>query len=246
MSSVTPTPEGFYRDTVVIIPSYNEERSLPQLLVEVGVALPGASVVVVDDGSSDATGEVARSGGATLLTHPFNMGYGAALQTGFRWALERGADYAVQLDGDGQHLPAEMPPLLEAVRRGECDLALGSRFLANTEYEMGGVKRVGRDVFRAIARLWGLDLTDPTSGFQALNRQVLETFVSPWYPADYPDVDVLLLVHRRGLRLREFPVQMAPGSRESTLHSGLRPIYYCYKMVLSLWALGGVPRGRSA
>jgi glycosyltransferase involved in cell wall biosynthesis len=242
MSDVTPAQASAYHGTVVIIPAYNEEGSLPQLLEDVVVALPGAAVVVVDDGSADATGEVARSRGATVLQHPFNMGYGAALQTGFRWALERGADYAVQLDADGQHLPAEMPPLLDAVRCGECDLALGSRFLAETDYQMGGIKRLGRDVFRAIARLWGLDLTDPTSGFQALNREVLEIFVSPWYPADYPDVDVLLLVHRRGLRLREFAVQMAPGWRESTMHSGLRPLYYCYRMLLSLWALGGVPR----
>ncbi len=109
---------------------------------------------------------------------------------------------------------------------------------------MGALRSIGRAVFAGLARLGGLSISDPTSGFQAMNRRALELFASDWYPYDYPDVDVLLLAHRRGLRIRERAVRMAPSWRASTLHSGWAPLYYSYKMLLALWAVSGVPRAR--
>jgi glycosyltransferase involved in cell wall biosynthesis len=193
-------------------------------------------VVVVDDGSRDGTGEVAARRGAHVVRHPFNLGYGVALQTGYKYALEHGAGFLVQIDADGQHRPGDVPRLLQPVLDGTCDLVVGSRFLEQTGYAMGGLRSLGRLAFRSIARLTGLEVTDPTSGFQAMNRAALELFASDWYPFDYPDVDVLVLAFRSGLRVRELPVDMRPGPRESSLHSGWKPLYYCYKMVLSLWA----------
>jgi glycosyltransferase involved in cell wall biosynthesis len=175
-----------------------------------------------------------------VLRHPFNLGYGAALQTGYRFALARGVACAVQMDADGQHLASEVPALLEDVRRGDCDLAIGSRFLELSGYRMGALRSVGRTIFCRVARWVGLEITDPTSGFQALNRRAMQLFLSDWFPADYPDVDVLVLAHRCGLRVRERPVRMAEGSRASSLHSGWKPLYYCYKMLLSLWAASAV------
>jgi len=229
-----------FTGALLIIPAYNEATQLPSLLDQIGAQLPGLEVAVIDDGSDDDTAELARACGAVVIRHPFNLGYGAALQTGYKYALDRGVEYLVQMDADGQHLPCELPRLLELVRTGACDLALGSRFLEPTGYEMGLLRTLLRNVFGIIARLAGLALTDPTSGFQAMHRRVLELFVSDWYPVDFPDLDVLLFAHRRGVRILEHSVEMEPGRRESSLHSGLKPIYYCYKMALSLWATVGV------
>jgi hypothetical protein len=223
----------------VVIPAFDEEARLPAVLAKVARALPDHDVVVVDDGSRDRTAAVARAAGARVLRHPLNLGYGAALQTGYKDALARGAPWVVQMDGDGQHLPAEAPALVAPVARGECDVVVGSRFLAPSGYEMGAARSLGRDLFRAVARRLGLTVTDPTSGFQALSRRALALYASDWFPSDYPDVDVLLAATRAGLGIREVPAQMAPSARASTLHSGWKPLYYVYKMLLSIWAAAG-------
>jgi glycosyltransferase involved in cell wall biosynthesis len=229
---------------LVIVPAYNEAATLASLLAEVRRAAPELTVVVIDDGSSDATARIATGSGARVLRHPFNLGYGAALQTGYKYALDRGAERIVQMDADGQHLPEEIPSLLAPVRRDACDLVVGSRFLAPGGYEMGALRSLGRHVFRAVAGAAGLTITDPTSGFQAMNRRVVRLFSGDWFPGDYPDVDVLLAAARSGLRLRELPVRMAAGARPSTLHSGWKPVYYVYKMLLSTWAGTGTGRHR--
>ncbi len=231
---------------LVILPARNEEDRIGKLLAELRKRIGDAHVLVIDDASTDATPEVAASAGASIVRLPFHLGYGAALQAGYKYAEATGFEYVVQMDSDGQHRPADVPGLLACVTDGFCDLAIGSRFLAQADsgerYEMGTLRSLGRRTLCAFARLGGLRVTDPTSGFQAMNRRTLRLFTSNWYPSDYPDVDVLLLAHRRGLRLKEYPVDMAPSPRPSTLHSGWLPIYYTYRMVLSLWALGAVPR----
>lgn len=224
-------------DIVLIIPAFNEAAHLPSVLRAVSDANTPADVVVIDDGSSDATAEVARSEGAVVLRHPYNLGYGAAVQTGYKYALRHGARLLVQLDADGQHDPTAIPELLAPLEGGECDLVVGSRFLEAGDYSMSLPKRLGRDLFRGIARLLGMGVTDPTSGFQAMNRRVLEFYCGDFFPSDFPDVDVLLAAHRQGLRILEVPVHMTEGLRESSLHSGLRTLYYPYKMLLALWAV---------
>jgi hypothetical protein len=220
----------------LVIPAYQEEARLPALLAALAAAAPEFRVVVVDDGSRDATAALARAAGVTVLRHPFNLGYGAALQTGYKWALRAGATLLVQMDADGQHDPAEVAALAAPVAAGELDLVIGSRFLGAGDYRMSGAKRAGRDFFRSILSAFGLRVTDPTSGFQAMNRAVLELYAGDMFPSDFPDVDVLLCAHRNGLRVGERPVHMRASPRASTLHAGLAPIYYVYKMLLSLWA----------
>jgi hypothetical protein len=220
---------------VLVIPAYQEAERLGAVLEGVARAGVGCEVVVVDDGSRDGTGEVAARAGACVLRHPFNLGYGAALQTGYKFALQRGASYLVQMDADGQHDPADVAALLAPIERGECDLVVGSRFLGRGEYRMGALRSLGRRAFQAIARLAGLAVSDPTSGFQAMNRRVLEVYARDFFPTDYPDLDVLLTAWRNGLRVGERPVRMRPGTRASRLHGGLRSVYYVYKMLLSTW-----------
>jgi len=224
---------------VLVIPSFNEAPRLPALRERIRVQQPKLEVVVVDDGSRDATAEVAARAGATVLRHPFNLGYGAGLQTGYKYALARGARCVVQMDADGQHDPRDIERLLAPLERGECDLVIGSRFLAPTGYEMGFTRTLGRRFFVALARAFGIRVTDPTSGFQALGRRVLALYVGDAFPSDYPDVDVLLTAHRNGLEVRECSVEMHPSQRKSTLHGGLRSIWYVYKMLLAVWAASG-------
>lgn len=218
---------------VLIIPAYNEAETLHGVLERVALADAGYEVVVVDDGSQDDTAEIAKRAGATVLRHPFNLGYGAALQTGYKYALERNAAIVAQMDADGQHDPDSIRALADRVRDDELDLVVGSRFLETTGYRMGWLRSLGRGVFSALARLAGLRVSDPTSGLQVMNRRVLELYARDFFPTDYPDVDVLLTAYRHGLRVGEQSVRMAEGSRQSTLHGGLRSFYYVYKMLLA-------------
>ncbi len=231
---------------VLILPAFDEAERIHAVLGAVARAQTGCEIVVIDDGSRDDTAAAARSHGATVLRHPFNLGYGAALQTGYKYALARGAALLVQMDADGQHDPGEIRALIAPIEAGEFDLVVGSRFLAPSGYQMGAIRSLGRRLFTALARLAGLRVSDPTSGFQAMNRRVLEVYARDFFPADYPDVDVLLAAYRHGLRVGERPVQMTEGTRRSTLHGGLRSFYYVYKMLLSTWTAARVPSRRGS
>jgi len=228
----TLTPERAF----LIMPAYQEAARIGPTLDRVRDAALPFTCVVVDDGSSDTTAERARERGAVVLRHPFNLGYGAALQTGYKFAMAAGAEIVVQMDADGQHDPSLVPQLAQPVLDGRLDLVIGSRFLDAGNYSMPWLRRIGRDLFRGAARLLGLSITDPTSGFQAMNRTVLELYMSDTFPSDYPDVDVLVTAHREGLAIGECAVSMSAETRPSRIHGGLRSIYYVYKMLLSLWA----------
>jgi len=229
--------------TLLIIPAFNEGGRIGHVLERVRSAGFTGEIVVIDDGSKDSTGDEARSGGARVVRHPFNLGYGTALQTGYKTALDLGATTVVQMDADGQHDPANIAKLLQPILDDRCDVVVGSRFKDETGYQMSVVRSLGRKVFTAIARLAGLRVSDPTSGFQAMNRRVLELYAGDFFPADYPDIDVLLTAYRYGLRVGEESVRMSEGSRPSTMHGSLLgSFYYVYKMLLSIWAVSGSRR----
>jgi glycosyltransferase involved in cell wall biosynthesis len=221
---------------IILIPAFNEEDTIPAVVHRIAEVHPGAEIIVVNDGSRDETAAAAAGAGARVLHHPFNMGYGAALKTGYLYALERNVDLLVQMDADGQHDPSEIGTIVAPIRADEADLVIGSRFLEPGDYEMEASRDVGRRVFVALGRFLGIQITDPTSGFQALNRRTLELYAGDFFPHDYPDVDVLVLAARNGLRIRECAVRMHESPRASTLHGGTRAFYYVYKMLLSLWA----------
>lgn len=222
-------------DAIIVLPAYNEAVRIGEIVHAVRAAMPDSDVVVVNDGSSDDTGTRAREAGAIVLPLPFNMGYGVALQTGYKYALEKGYAYLVQLDADGQHDPRGMAPLLDRVRSGACDVCLGSRFLEGDTYRVPFARRAGMYLFRRIATaLIGATITDPTSGFQAMNRRVVAFFCRDLYPVDYPDTDVLVLLHHSGFRIAECPVVMYAGQQEKSIHAGLRPVYYLFKMALDI------------
>jgi glycosyltransferase involved in cell wall biosynthesis len=218
---------------VVIMPAYNEEESIG-FTIEGVRKYTDADIVVVNDGSSDATARVSRSSGARVLDHPFNLGYGAALQTGFMYALSKEYDYAVQIDADGQHDPSSIQVLLEPVMKGESDVAIGTRFDGG-RYSAPAVRRAGMFFFAALTSLLtGTKVSDSTSGYQALNRRIMEFYASDSYPADYPDADVIIMLNRKGFRFREVPVTMHAAKNSKSMHGGFRPLFYMFKMALSI------------
>jgi glycosyltransferase involved in cell wall biosynthesis len=221
--------------TLVIIPAYNEEKRIAAVVRGVRAVAPSAEIVVINDGSSDQTGAAAGAAGARVLSHPFNMGYGVAIQTGYKYALAQGCDWLVQIDGDGQHDPASIPALLAPLQGGTADFVLGSRFLSGESYRPPLLRRLGMAFFRRIVILVVRQpISDCTSGFQAFNREVIRFFTSDLFPCDYPDADVLISLHLADFRIREVPVRMSASATGKSMHSGIKPIYYVFKMLLSI------------
>ena len=222
----------------IVLPVFNEDKALPGVLADIRRLAPADSVLlVVDDGSTDGSADAARAAGARVVRHGFNMGYGVSLQTGFKAALAEGADWVVIMDGDGQHDPASLDVLLAPVRAGEADVVLGSRFLGSPDYRMPWVKRAGVGVFRLMAEvLAGVRVTDPTSGYQALSRKAMTFCAHDVFPFDFPDTDMLISLSKAGLKVAEVPVLMHNHPEGKTMHSGLVPFYYVFKMVVSILA----------
>lgn len=228
-------PRDLIQSVVVIVPARNEADRIGAVLDAVRRAAPAARIAVIDDGSEDDTGAVARAHGAQVLRHPFNLGYGAALQTGYHWALRQRFTRLVQLDADGQHDPASIPSLLAALDAG-AQLVLGSRYLdPATTPRTSFARRMGSRFFAFVVSRWtGTRITDPTSGYQAMDRRVVERLALDDFPEDFPDSDVLIALAREGVRLAEVPVQMRERLGGVSMHRGGRIAYYAYKMALTL------------
>lgn len=220
---------------LILIPAYNEEARIGEVVLRVREAASGHDILVVDDGSRDRTARVALDAGALVISHPFNLGYGVAIQTGYKFAVEKGYDFLVQMDGDGQHDPTFIPELLAPVLAGETDFVLGSRFLGIESYEPSLARRIGMAFFRRLVSfLIRTPITDSTSGYQAFNRRVIRFFTTEVFPCDYPDADMLITLHRAGFTLREVPVRMYANAVGKSMHNGWKPIYYLFKMSLSI------------
>jgi glycosyltransferase involved in cell wall biosynthesis len=221
---------------LIIIPAYNESARIAEVVRRVRDMYPEYDVVVINDGSRDDTARAARAAGAQAVSHPFNLGYGVAIQTGYKYALAKGYDFAVQMDGDGQHDPAYISDLLAPVLSGDTDFVLGSRFLEAESYEPSLARRVGMAFFRwLVSLLIRTRITDSTSGFQAFNHKVIRFFTTEVFPCDYPDADMLLTLHRSGFRIREVPVRMYASATGKSMHTGWKPFYYMFKMLLSIF-----------
>lgn len=218
---------------LVIVPAHNEEESLPRTLAEVRERAPDVDVLVVDDGSRDATSKVARACGAAVVRHAVNLGVGGALQTGFRWAVERDYQIGVQLDADGQHDPAYLSALLKPVLEGRCDVSIGSRYVTRSGYRAPAFRRLGMVVFSGVVRLaLGRRIADTTSGFRAYDRAVMEVCQHD-FPKDFPDAPLLIALARRGFTLCEVPVQMRERQAGQSFYTLAKSLYYPYKNLLS-------------
>ncbi len=219
---------------LAIVPAFNEERSVGDVIAEIHAFDPGFDVVVIDDGSRDRTSAAARAKGAHVLTLPFNLGIGGAVQTGFLFAWEQGYELVVRCDGDGQHDPAQLPLVLAPVLAGEVDVCVGSRFVGEGGYRSSRARRVGIRVLAwSVSRIVGQRVTDTTSGFQALNRSAICLFAAD-YPHDYPEVEATVMLHKHGLRSCEVHVTMRERQAGVSSITTLRSIYYMVKVLLSI------------
>jgi glycosyltransferase involved in cell wall biosynthesis len=225
---------------LVIIPAYNEEVSVAQVIERIRTCLPLADVLVINDGSQDRTAEVACQAGAKVINLPYNMGYGAALQTGYKYARENSYHLLAQIDADGQHDPVYILDMLDLIQRDMADVVIGSRFLVDNGYRAPFAKRMGMILFGTIAsRVTGRKISDPTSGYQVLNRRAFCFCAGDVFPNDFADADVLVMFHRAGFRVGEVPVRMYPSlnqrSRYLSMYSCLTPLYYLFKMSLAVF-----------
>jgi glycosyltransferase involved in cell wall biosynthesis len=242
VSSLIPTHAS---RRLAVVPAYNEGSTVAAVVRAIREQADGMDVLVIDDGSTDNTRDHAEAAGARVLRHPFNLGIGGAVQSGFVYALERGYDLMVQVDGDGQHDPAEIQRL-EATMRDypETDMVCGSRFLTNRhEYPAPISRRTGIHLFAfLLSRFVGERVSDPTSGFRLYNRRAIELFARD-YPHDYPEVEAVLMLHHHRLRMREVPVRMyARGGGVSSIGGAGKSGYYMIKVLLALFV--GLARRR--
>ncbi len=240
---------------LVIVPVFNERDAVGKLVRRLRRSLPDfCDILVIDDGSTDDTAHQVPPGTAVVAL-PFNLGIGGAMQTGYRYAALNDYQLAVQVDGDGQHRPTEVCRLIHHLVQNDLDLVVGSRFLTPSRfYHQTVVRKAGAGFLRRVIRLLtGLDMTDPTSGFRAASRRVIEAFAH-WYPEDYPEPEVILLLHRMGFAIDEVSVRMRQrrtGQSSIGLISGL---FYVAKVTTCLlldlvrrpWPTGKLNAGAGA
>jgi glycosyltransferase involved in cell wall biosynthesis len=220
--------------TLVIIPAYNEEKSVGKVIKAVNKAYPSASVLVVNDCSVDNTPQVAVAAGATVVNLPVNLGIGGAVQTGYKYALKQGYDIAVQLDADGQHDPKDLPTLLLPIINGEADFVLGSRYVQASTYSAPLSRRIGMIIFSTmVSVICRKTFKDTTSGYRAANRSVI-SFFSRHYPSDYPEVEALVMLRREGFEVSEVPVSMQERAAGKSSITPIKSIYYMIKVTLAL------------
>jgi glycosyltransferase involved in cell wall biosynthesis len=222
---------------LAIVPAYNEAGMVGRVVREINRRAPDFDVLVIDDGSTDATSAEATAEGATVIRHPYNLGIGGAVQTGYKFALRGDYDVAVQIDGDGQHKPEYVPQLLKKLHTSgdEADMVCGSRFRGDPGYKVPFGRRLGNLIFSAVLTvITRRRVTDPTSGFRMTNRRGIELFARD-YPHDYPEVEALLMLHAHRLRIHEIHAPMnARGFGRSSIDYP-RSAYYMVKVLLSLF-----------
>ena len=219
---------------LIIIPARNEAPNIAGVLASAKVKCPSVDILVVNDASEDATGEIARKHGVNVLDMPFRLGIGGAMQTGFIYAAQNRYDIAVQLDGDGQHDPSEIKTLIGPLLSGEADVAIGSRFLGKGGYRPDFAHRLGCGILSKLLSFFtGNKITDPTSGFRVANRAVIN-FYAEDYPVDYPEPEAIILLSRKGFRIKEIPTVMARRQSGESSIIGLHAVYYMIKVMLAI------------
>ncbi|MEC0213247.1 glycosyltransferase family 2 protein [Paenibacillus ehimensis] len=218
---------------LVIIPAYNEEKSIEKVIREIRFHVPEVDVVVINDGSRDKTEEVAKHAGAEVISMPFNVGIGGGMQTGYLYAKKNGYDFAVQIDADGQHNASDLPKLLESAKNS--DLIVGSRYVQSTSYKSTFMRRIGMIFFSFIVSLLtNQKFTDTTSGYRVANKKVIDLYCN-YYPMDYPEVEAIVYLKYKGCSIMEVSTEMRNRLEGESSINALKSVYYMTKVTLSLF-----------
>lgn len=225
---------NLFPKTLVIIPALNEAESILDVISSIQQHAPWADVAVLNDGSTDATGEIAQAAGAVVLHMPYRVGIGASVQAGYMFADHYGYEVVVRVDGDGQHPIEDIPRLVCGLEQQQVDLIIGSRYIEDRGYSGSVARRAGSLILaNLISAITGSRITDPTSGFTAANRRTIR-LCAQVYPHDYPEPEALVILHRAGLRICEIPVTMKPRQGGRSSITTLRSAYYMIKVILAI------------
>ncbi len=219
---------------LVIIPAYNEEKSIERVVSNLREAYPQADYLIVNDCSTDSTADICEKNGFSYISLPANLGIGGGVQSGYLFAEERGYDIAIQMDGDGQHDPHYLKDLIAPIERGEADMVIGSRFITNEGFQTSGMRRLGINILKGTIRLFAhVRATDATSGFRACSRELI-CFFARNYAQDYPEPEAIVAATLNGYRIKEVPVIMVERKEGVSSINWLRSIYYMIKVNLSI------------
>lgn len=219
---------------LVIVPAFNEEESIERVLDRIQQLSMTLDVLVVNDGSQDRTVEIANRKNVLSVTLPYNLGIGAAMQTGYLYALDHGFDYAIQLDADGQHPVEAIPEMIQAVLQDKVNMVIGSRFLKKTDYQSSFWRSFGIRIFRWLTRLISSKvITDPTSGFRIIDKALIAEFAN-YYPEDYPEVEAIILAGKKGYQIEEVSVNMQERQGGYSSIRLFHAIYYMVKVILAM------------
>ncbi len=221
---------------LIIVPSFSEEANIVRVLQGLEKYVPGIDVLMIIDGSKDRTEEIASFNDCDSLVHPFNLGYGVAIQTGYKYAVRNGYELVVQIDGDGQHDPKYIKPMIETLLSSKSDVVIGSRFLEGGGYDVPISRKIGIKFFSKIASLITRQkISDSTSGFQILNHKVFKFFSKvDNFPYDCPDADTIITLIFAGFKVKEVPVIMYDRMHGKSMTTGIKTIFYVIKMLISI------------
>jgi glycosyltransferase involved in cell wall biosynthesis len=220
---------------LILVPAFNEEGAVAKVVEEIRVVSPGTPVLVVDDCSQDGTANLARAAGAWVVSLPYHLGLGGAVQAGYRLAFELGYDYVIRMDGDGQHDPRYIARIYDTLRTSACEMVIGSRFGDGPMHHPHFLRGLGIRFFRLVLRpLLGQPVHDPTSGFVGVNRAALQVF-SRSFPLEYPEIETLVVLQRRAFRFLEIPCKMRERmAGRSTIGAG-RSLYYIFHVLMGVF-----------
>lgn len=221
---------------LIIIPAFNEELNIIHVIKDIQRLGIDIDILVVDDGSIDRTREEVLTTNVNILCHPYNLGYGAALQTGYKYAKKRGYRYVIQFDGDGQHNAKNILNIIDELNKQQVDIVICSRFLDKSSFQLGVLKKVVIELLKFLIRIsTSAKITDPTSGLKGLSKRTYEYYAAmDNFPNDYPDADILIQMLLKGFKIREISASMRQRVHGKSMHSGLKPIVYLVKMLLSI------------
>ncbi|MBX5494239.1 MAG: glycosyltransferase family 2 protein [Bryobacteraceae bacterium] len=220
---------------LIIVPAYNEEGAIAQVVREIQEAQPGVPVLVIDDCSVDSTAALARRAGAHVLSLPHHLGLGGCVQAGYKLAYELGYEYVIRVDGDGQHDPRDIQKIYEVLLKSRCEMVIGSRFVNGDGNHTSLARSLGIRLFRLILRpILGKPVRDPTSGFVGVNRAALAVF-SRSFPLEYPEIEALVVLQRKAFRFEEVPCQMRPRRAGKSSITAVKSFYYIIHVLLGVF-----------